>query len=350
MKNKMSAERQEIINEKHLQRLIRRALRDSLTEWRTTSGALLSVLSVGEWNHNEGPDFLNMALQVEGKIIVGHGEVHWRSSDWEQHNHDAQPLYRGLALHIVLHDNRASTPFARYTLVMPEKILLENMASEPDSSQSMTQNNFDGALCDYAELRDYATQRFLRKAQYASAVLAMYDLRAAFIRLLDDFVQRRLGKKHLPKGIKSIALAVQNPEHPAIAPFLDSVHTLAVTDGHGTTMQFAKLLETAECGRGTASEILVNIVLPLAYAHCEILQQTKAAQSLLRSFWQIPAANQYAHLKRKFLQIPQQYVWQQQGLLEYEAETGAPAKRSRERIQAVAAHKTSEMIITFYAA
>jgi hypothetical protein len=365
MKNKMglnssSIAPTHIATEKELQRRIRQALRDPLTEWRTTSGAMLSVVSVGEWNHHEGPDFLNMALQVEGSLLIGHGEVHWRSSDWEQHHHDANPMYSGILLHIVLHDNRTSTPFARYTLVMPEETVLRGNvlnAASTLSAANTTNNIPQSDLHDV--LRDYATQRFLRKARYASAVLTLYDTTAVFMSLLNDFLQRRLGKKHLPNGLKKIAHALERSDCQEFVPFLQFIEASPAIDNVTQCTNAAQNVvkqcaQTGLCGLGTASEILVNIVLPLAYAYCVKQEgaeaaQHEAAQYLVRSFLHIPAVNQYAHLKRKFPQIPQHYVWQQQGLLEYEAEVGTHTKQTERSIQAVAAHQTAEMVMTFYA-
>lgn len=353
MKNKMglnssSIAPTHIATEKELQRRIRQALRDPLTEWRTTSGAALSIVSVGEWNHHEGPDFLNMALQVEGSLLIGHGEVHWRSSDWEQHRHDANPMYSGILLHIVLHDNRSTTPFARYTLVMPEEMVLRNVLNEANTTNNPPQNDLHDVL------RDYATQRFLRKARYASAILTLQNTTVAFMNLLNDFLQRRLGKKHLPNGLKKIAHALERSDCQEFASFLQFIEASPaiqnVVQGTNAAQNVVKqCTQTGLCGLGTASEILVNIVLPIAHAYCVRQEGTEAAQYLVRSFLHIPAVNQYAHLKRKFPQIPQHYVWQQQGLLEYEAEVGTHTKQTGKAIQAVAAHQTAEMVMTFYA-
>lgn len=353
MKNKMglnssSIEPTDIATEKELQRRIRQALRDPLTEWRTTSGAALSVVSVGEWNHHEGPDFLNMALQVEGSLLIGHGEVHWRSSDWEHHHHDANPMYSGILLHIVLHDNRATTPFARYTLVMPEEMVLRNIFPTTNIIHSLSQSDLHDVL------RDYAMQRFLRKARYASAILTLQDTTIVFMSLLNDFVQRRLGKKHLPNGLKKIAHALERSDYQDFAPFLQFIEASPamqdVTQCTNAAQNVVKhCLQTGLCGLGTASEILVNIVLPLSHAYSVAQGSVEATQYLMRSFLHIPAVNQYVHLKRKFPQIPQHYVWQQQGLLEYEAEVGAPTSQVGRTIQAVAAHQTAQMVMTFYA-
>lgn len=363
MKNKMNSNsrnartkgshQNKITNEKDLQRVIRYVLRDPNRQWRTTSGALLSVISVGEWNHHEGPDFLNMALQVEGAVVVGHGEVHWRSSDWENHHHEKNPLYDGLVLHIVLHDNRAETPFAHYTLVMPEETLLRNT----DGSTTTPPDIPPGDLHDV--LGNYATQRFLRKAHYAGTILTLHDTNVVFTSLLSDFVQRRLSKKHLPNGLRKIARALKEMDNQTFAPFLHFIVTAPILSNttaciNAAEKVLAECLETAQCGQGTALEILVNIALPVAYAHCVHLQCTDSAQNLLRAYVHIPATNQYAHLKRKFPTIPQEYVWQQQGMLEYEREVGAPAvgapaKKGQRIIHAIAAHQTREMVITFYA-
>lgn len=330
-------------NEKELQRFIRYALRDTTAEWQATDGTHLHILSVGEWNHHEGPDFLNMALQAEGKILVGHGEVHWRSSDWEEHRHDAHPMYAELLLHIVLKENRTATPFARYTLVMPEEIVRYYAEKKPDISPHQSPSALDGIL------RDYARQRFVRKSEYAKAALGLYDTKTAYMRLLDDFCQRRLQKKHSPKGIRTLASFLNQSENAAIVSFLHVAENALCCAAEETLSALEKVLNESSLGKGTTVEVVVNIILPLLYAQSEIADHRSVSAAIFRYFWTLRTANKYAHLTRKFPHIPQHYLWQQQGLLEYEAETAAPAKPSSSALQPIAAHAMPEMVLTLYA-
>ena len=335
-----------IKNEQELQRIVRSILRDPQTECYSTDGVRLSILSVGEWNHQDGPDFLNMALQAEGKSIIGHGEVHWRSSDWERHKHDEHSMYHQLLLHIVLHDNRADKSFARYTLIISDEMLNRYRADAPDLTKPQPTSDAEGVV------RDFALQRFTRKAEYAKALLERQIPEEVFMRLLSDFCQRRLQTKHLPKGIVSLLGILDQPEHPDIAAFLRVFTAPLSKKSDETKAAISQILTSSVFGKGTTCEIVVNILLPMLYALNELAKNKSTSSALLHWFWSLRAANQYAHLQRKFPHLPQRYVWQQQGLLEYETEIGCQERnavsRDRQGIQAFAAHSNGEMVMTFF--
>jgi hypothetical protein len=110
----------ETLHERDLQRLVRMVLTDSARLWHDADGRALQVLSTGEWNLNAGPDFKHVALLAEGRLCVGDGEFHRKTSDWVAHQHSQQAAYRGLLLHIALYDD-AHEPFAAYTLIVPRE-------------------------------------------------------------------------------------------------------------------------------------------------------------------------------------------------------------------------------------
>lgn len=69
------------------------------------TGEQLSVLAPGWHNRDSGPDFLNARLKIGDTLWAGNVEVHIRSSDWFRHNHEDDPAYRNIILHVVLeHD------------------------------------------------------------------------------------------------------------------------------------------------------------------------------------------------------------------------------------------------------
>jgi hypothetical protein len=94
-------------------------------------GQCLNIFYPGLWNNNQGPDFLNADISI-GKIRwVGHVEVHVLSSDWRKHQHDGDPHYNNIVLHVVWeHDIELNLPFSTLELrnVVP-KILLEKYDS-----------------------------------------------------------------------------------------------------------------------------------------------------------------------------------------------------------------------------
>ena len=69
----------------------------------------IEILCPGQWNFEKGPDFKNAKIKMErGEIIQGDVEAHFLSSDWERHNHNVNPNYNNVILHIFLQENKAS--------------------------------------------------------------------------------------------------------------------------------------------------------------------------------------------------------------------------------------------------
>ncbi len=72
-----------------------------LSDLKTVGGDTLEILSVGDLNSNEGADFLNARLRLNGNDLSGDVEIHSRSSDWTKHRHTKNPRYDRVALHVV---------------------------------------------------------------------------------------------------------------------------------------------------------------------------------------------------------------------------------------------------------
>jgi hypothetical protein len=70
---------------------------------RTTDGESVVVIDVGTLNTNAGPDFFNAKIKIGKTIWAGNVEIHTCSSDWNKHNHQSDPAYNNVILHIVKH-------------------------------------------------------------------------------------------------------------------------------------------------------------------------------------------------------------------------------------------------------
>jgi hypothetical protein len=68
---------------------------------RTNQNQDIQIQSVGIWNHNQGPDFLQAKLAIDGVSLHGHVEIHIKSEDWYAHKHHLDPNYNGVVLHVV---------------------------------------------------------------------------------------------------------------------------------------------------------------------------------------------------------------------------------------------------------
>jgi len=73
---------------------------------KTDSGQTLQIINQGEWNNQNGPDFLNAQIILDGIHCFGSVEIHVKASDWYNHNHQNDPRYNGVILHVVWNNDR----------------------------------------------------------------------------------------------------------------------------------------------------------------------------------------------------------------------------------------------------
>jgi len=74
---------------------------------RTTAGEAVQVLSPGQLNAHQGPDFLDARLRIGGTSWVGAVELHVKASDWGRHAHTTDKNYRNVILHVVWENDAA---------------------------------------------------------------------------------------------------------------------------------------------------------------------------------------------------------------------------------------------------
>jgi hypothetical protein len=77
------------------------------TVFQATGSERITVLKPGLHNHDSGPDFLQGMVDIAGIRNAGSIEIHLKSSDWYLHNHQFDPLYDQVVLHVVWKYNKA---------------------------------------------------------------------------------------------------------------------------------------------------------------------------------------------------------------------------------------------------
>ena len=85
--------------------LVWKLKRFNLSQLKTTQGDDIAIIQSGTHNQDAGPDFLNATIRIANTTWVGHVEMHLSSSDWNKHNHQYDPAYNSVILHVVFEDN-----------------------------------------------------------------------------------------------------------------------------------------------------------------------------------------------------------------------------------------------------
>lgn len=71
-----------------------------------SNGNAITVINPGEYNRNAGPDFFNARISVDGTVWAGNVEIHVKSSHFNTHGHNTNPLYNNVILHVVAENDR----------------------------------------------------------------------------------------------------------------------------------------------------------------------------------------------------------------------------------------------------
>ena len=61
----------------------------------------IQILTPGQLNTDAGPDFLMAKIRIDEAVWAGHVEIHVKASDWYRHNHNEDPGYDPVILHVV---------------------------------------------------------------------------------------------------------------------------------------------------------------------------------------------------------------------------------------------------------
>jgi len=84
----------------------------NIRDLRTYSGEYLQIIYPGIINKNQGPDFINARIKVEGTLWAGNIEIHVKASEWNLHKHSLDDHYSNVILHVVWeNDLKDQLPF-----------------------------------------------------------------------------------------------------------------------------------------------------------------------------------------------------------------------------------------------
>ncbi|MEL6276023.1 MAG: DUF2851 family protein, partial [Bacteroidota bacterium] len=83
-----------------------RLARFDLRNLATTEGEPIVIEHFGYHNTNAGPDFSNARIRIGKVHWAGNIEMHLNASEWYDHNHQNDPNYESVILHVVLEEDQ----------------------------------------------------------------------------------------------------------------------------------------------------------------------------------------------------------------------------------------------------
>ncbi|HRY29679.1 MAG TPA: DUF2851 family protein [Elusimicrobiota bacterium] len=91
---------------------------------RTVDGRRVGLVTPGEWNLDEGPDFRGAEIRLEDRLVRGDVEIHLLDKGWKSHGHHEDPHYDNVVLHVVLQTSRVPAPaVTRRGMAVPTVVL-----------------------------------------------------------------------------------------------------------------------------------------------------------------------------------------------------------------------------------
>lgn len=294
------------IPEQVLQRAVHVLLSNPAQQYTTTTGKRIQILAPGRLNVHEGPDYLDMAMLLGSDVVLGSGEFHRNTSDWKKHNHDSDDRYKSVVLHIVLnHDEESdgSDGYLAQVLVLNEddvRSALRSINNQPEEQTSLE------------DIHTYSLLRLLRITSAAKTQLQQHTVEQTFLLSVIDFLKRFEKKRRRPayptERLEHLFEQLQSSPH---ARFVLSVKTGNAQEVMPT---LNALIETSISDEGAhlRREIIINALLPVALANAKDDVRVK----IFEWYWSVTALLDYGVLKRKFPDVAQTYLWQQQGMLE----------------------------------
>jgi len=75
-------------------------------EYKSSDGRIVNIISSGYLNENDGPDFTNAKVEIDGILWAGNIEIHTNASDWNTHGHNKDANYNNVILHVTNHADK----------------------------------------------------------------------------------------------------------------------------------------------------------------------------------------------------------------------------------------------------
>ncbi|MHC0446210.1 DUF2851 family protein [Flavobacterium sp. 3-218] len=95
---------------------------------KSTQGEPITIIKTGDYLELSGPDFFNAHIEIGNQKWAGNVEIHLKSSDWYLHNHEKDPAYKNVILHVVWENDTAI--FRENNTEIPVLVLKDYVSKE----------------------------------------------------------------------------------------------------------------------------------------------------------------------------------------------------------------------------
>ncbi len=134
---------------------------------KTTEGDLIAIVHTGLQNDLSGPDFFNAKIKIGAQLWAGNVEMHLKSSDWYWHNHEADPNYDNVILHVVWeHDAEI---YRKDNSLIPTLVLKDRVENEILEAYQMLLERSPMVLnCekDFKDFTDFQLRHWLERLYF----------------------------------------------------------------------------------------------------------------------------------------------------------------------------------------
>ncbi|HEX5165482.1 MAG TPA: DUF2851 family protein [Thermomicrobiales bacterium] len=228
-------------------------------EMRTVEGHRASVVYGGVWTHQNGPDFRDAMVEIDGRLLRGAVELHLRASDWQRHGHQHDPAYDNVILHaIVEHD-------------LPDAV--HGPQGEPVATVVLT----DFLQAPLAELAERVFVTSLGALGSRTCLPTLANGRPDAVRdVLRRAGWRRMSAKQLRFAQELERLPAGEVLYRGLLDGMGLMHNREGMAAIGERLPLALIEATCVAGKPSAIAALLGIggFLPLAPAHAELADVT----------------------------------------------------------------------------
>ncbi|PIU82773.1 MAG: hypothetical protein COS68_07605 [Elusimicrobia bacterium CG06_land_8_20_14_3_00_38_11] len=142
---------------------------------RTTDGKRIAIITPGEWNFDEGPDFKNAKINIDGQELTGDVEIDLYSSNWKTHKHNKNNNFNNVVLHVFLwKKGKEVKTVTRNKKIIPSLELIDYINDDLEIIDS----NFD--------VENYPYSSKVRAGKCAKWTLKKYSLLEYIVGLAGD--------------------------------------------------------------------------------------------------------------------------------------------------------------------